>query len=727
MALIVSISYLLHIFNSLTECSDILLEIIPYFLNVIIKFLPCFATFLLILVQVFFIFYWILCIFNNFIDNSCSHSKEIYTTEIHSHLTDLTISKKNKFACSECRYNCSSQYDLRYHKRIHTMDFNQQKVFKQRANRYLINNILMLIIILIMFWSLSHHSKTITNKEPKITLPLLLLRFHKRSKPSTYSYYHTRRTILILLLLCGDIDSLKNPGPIPTISDQLGTGISTNGENSETSNTRDCKFCLAIIKKNNKLYTCSNSHIFHPRCYKKVVSNNWCKICAFNELPFADVDIFKEHVSTHRIITNTIVPSQAPNNVFECFKKKGLHFIHLNARSMSNKMSEIKIITRESNPAVLSITESWLDESHTNESISIEGYNFVRRDRITHAGGVIMFVRSDLAFNHRSDLQNDNLEDLWIEILLPKTKPIYVGTCYRAPNNNNLKDCLESTLLKLDSNCDTLILGDFNFCWLKIKNNVNVMKSFTQLMNIFNLNQIIDKATRVTESSETLLDHIYVNNNENICQSGVIELGISDHYMTYCTRKVTRGQIGKHNKVKIRSMKNYCKDLLISKLQSTQWSAVFQSNNINEAWEIFKTIFIQIIDDIAPEKEIRIKVRSEPWMNSEILELIYERDKMLKKANLDKTNKNLRAQYNKLRNIVTKTIKLTKSNYFRNKVEENRYNPKLLWKQFKSIGYRNKIKEKSRIVLDIDNEKCHDSKTITNFMCNFFTNVAKKF
>ena len=76
---------------------------------------------------------------------------------------------------------------------------------------------------------------------------------------------------------------------------------------------------------------------------------------------------------------------------------------------------------------------------------------------------------------------------------------------------------------------------------------------------------MINKATRVTETTATLLDHIYTNNSENTCQSGVIEMGISDHIMTYCTRKITRGQIGKHNTVKIRSMKNSCKELLIGK------------------------------------------------------------------------------------------------------------------------------------------------------------------
>ena len=156
-------------------------------------------------------------------------------------------------------------------------------------------------------------------------------------------------------------------------------------------------------------------------------------------------------------------------------------------------------------------------------------------------------------------------------------------------------------------------------------------------------------------------------------------------------------------------MKHYDKDLFREKLQSIEWLAVLQSTNINEAWERFKTIFTQVVDDVAPEKEIRIKGRSEAWINSEIRELIYERDNMLLRANLDKSNRDLRVQYNKLRNKVTKTIKQTKVRYFRNKIEENKNNPKQLWKQFKSIGYRNKSKEKSHIVLEIDNEKCFDS------------------
>ena len=116
---------------------------------------------------------------------------------------------------------------------------------------------------------------------------------------------------------------------------------------------------------------------------------------------------------------------------------------------------------------VFTIIKSWLDQSHTDNSVAIEGYNVIRRDKDKNAGRVCMYVREDLSFNQRPDLQSQHLEDLWIELLLPRNKPIIVGTCYRAPKNNQVIECLEYTLNMLDNNNEVFILGDFNICMIK--------------------------------------------------------------------------------------------------------------------------------------------------------------------------------------------------------------------------------------------------------------------
>ena len=212
---------------------------------------------------------------------------------------------------------------------------------------------------------------------------------------------------------------------------------------------------------------------------------------------------------------------------------------------MFNKLTEIQSIADDSNPAIISITETWLGESHTNDQVIVNGYKLTRRDRDSHAGGVCMYIRDGLSFNVREDLQNIALEDLWIELLFPKTKPIIVGTCYRAPENSAAKDCIEATLNKLTPEYDTILLGDFNYCLLD-----NKVNKFSEMMTTHGFSQIINKPTRVTNKSTSLIDHIYTNNTDKISQAGVIESGISDHFITFCTRKKIKDLVGKHTKIK---------------------------------------------------------------------------------------------------------------------------------------------------------------------------------
>ena len=69
---------------------------------------------------------------------------------------------------------------------------------------------------------------------------------------------------------------------------------------------------------------------------------------------------------------------------------------------------------------------------------------------------------------------------------------------------------------------------------------------------MFNLVQlIITERARVTESCESCMDLILVSDSDRITQSGVISTGISDHMMTFCTRKMVKCAIGLHSTVRI--------------------------------------------------------------------------------------------------------------------------------------------------------------------------------
>ena len=129
------------------------------------------------------------------------------------------------------------------------------------------------------------------------------------------------------------------------------------------------------------------------------------------------------------------------------------------------------------------------------------------------------------------------------------------------------------------------------------------------------------------------------------------------------------------------------------------------------------------MDAVAPIKEIRLKQRTEPWMTSDILQSIQERDNWLNKFRKTRDPDDYKA-YCKLRNDIQRKTRNSKSEYLANKIDENRNNPKKLWQQLKTLGYNSKGKQSSNVVLDIDGETCFDSKKVANCFNNFFTSIA---
>ena len=125
---------------------------------------------------------------------------------------------------------------------------------------------------------------------------------------------------------------------------------------------------------------------------------------------------------------------------------------------------------------------------------------------------------------------------------------------------------METTLNKLPPECDTILLRDFNYCILN-----NKINKFSQMMTTNGYSQLMNTPVRVTNNSSSLIDHIYTNNTDKISQSGVIESGLSEHFITYCTRKTFKDTVGKHTKIKIRSMKHYTKYIFIENLKRKNW------------------------------------------------------------------------------------------------------------------------------------------------------------
>ena len=111
--------------------------------------------------------------------------------------------------------------------------------------------------------------------------------------------------------------------------------------------------------------------------------------------------------------------------------------------------------------AVVGISESKLDKSITNSEILIDNYDLLRCDQNRNGGSVACYVRNDFSYTQKSIFPID-IENVFFEIHLPKTKPITVGIAYRPPNQINFIKTLSEHFAKLDmTNKETYILGNF--------------------------------------------------------------------------------------------------------------------------------------------------------------------------------------------------------------------------------------------------------------------------
>ena len=82
----------------------------------------------------------------------------------------------------------------------------------------------------------------------------------------------------------------------------------------------------------------------------------------------------------------------------------------------------------------------------------------------------------------------------------------------------------------------------------------------------------------------------------------------------------------------------------------------------------------------APLKQVRIKQRTEKWMNNEIIAIIKERNVAYKNMKRDISNVDLARKYKALRNLVQRKVKRAKVEYFQDQIEENKHDSRKLWK-----------------------------------------------
>ena len=224
-------------------------------------------------------------------------------------------------------------------------------------------------------------------------------------------------------------------------------------------------------------------------------TDDWfCPTCTLAELPFSNCSFTSEPINTDQDLTlntsdtdlatsdyQTTQHLQSPNKLSLC---------HLNVQCISNKLDVIHdFLNNSKGPLVLGLSETWLNNTFTDANVATDNYKLYRRDRTgKRGGGILVYVHDSIRSWRRPDLENMDLEAIWIELRLDRSAYLLCNI-YRPPTSNtdfmdSLQDMLE---LATAESKEVVIMGDFNCNALSPSTLTNTL---TSTMQDFQLTQL---------------------------------------------------------------------------------------------------------------------------------------------------------------------------------------------------------------------------------------------
>ena len=120
--------------------------------------------------------------------------------------------------------------------------------------------------------------------------------------------------------------------------------------------------------------------------------------------------------------------------------RKNLSCIHVNTRSLNHNLDALSLFLSSLSiqTSVIGITETWLTENSPLSLCNISNYEFIGNNRkLKRGGGVGVYIRKDISFNRRTDLDvfTDFLESIFIELEQSNSSTI-IGVMYRPPGQS---------------------------------------------------------------------------------------------------------------------------------------------------------------------------------------------------------------------------------------------------------------------------------------------------
>lgn len=403
-------------------------------------------------------------------------------------------------------------------------------------------------------------------------------------------------------------------------------------------------------------------------------------------------------------------------------EQDNLNILHQNIQCLRNKTLDLELYINTMNviPDILCLTEHWLVEDEV-EFVKLQNYRMVScfaRQKSIHGGSCIFLKDDKQDFQELNCAKEKSIEgEIEISCIISKIRKIIILSVYRTclGNFSIFLNVIEDALNEINRkfvNFKIVICGDFNVNFMVESND---KKSFLELLEGFNLHQTIFDPTRVTKTTQTLIDNIFINSRE--FESSSVEIsGLSDHFAQLIIvkgKRVNKNPITTKKRIFSRSKIQQ----FILAIQKCDWSDVLGETDVDKSYYSFLKTFKSNMNIIFPEKKVTSKCSTKTWITKGIKKSCRRKRELYKDVIAGRISENFYKSYSKiLKQVIRQAKIMDQTAYIKN--SENK--TKATWYLVKNITNNDKCANSS-IFDSFPNKKEVD---LLNEINNFFVNAC---
>ena len=340
----------------------------------------------------------------------------------------------------------------------------------------------------------------------------------------------------------------------------------------------------------------------------------------------------------------------------------------------------VEIAGRNMKPSVIVLTEVWA-YSHEASVYNIDGYTQYHTCQDNNAaGGVMVFIKDDIPSTQILNYKN-NVDACAVERDIGGSS-LYIVGAYRSPSAkvSNIEKFIDEDLNMLFSTVgargDVYWLADSN---IDIADSGGDAENYMNKLASLGLKRMETTETRITDTTETTIDHIFVRETHAIeLEIQTLEMQkIADHKLlklglTYESHTTGTGKM--------------------KETERTNWLAVSEELSragfkkylrMEDPEECIDTLIKEVGEcrkhNTRGNTSNRYTTPIKPWITKNILRCMRTKDKLWEISKKFPNNAMLRDRFKKYRNTYIQLLRTAESNYLKNSINMTG-DPKGAWR-----------------------------------------------